>query len=171
MRPTKVTVTRYCPTCKRTTKTELTMRGPAIVKVRCLSSKARERKAIMTPRHTITLEVPHQTLLDLLVTAVEGGSNYWASFRSIERDSDFNILKCTVVDGYGEDSKTYVATPSTILKGIQALCDRTVRPGKHDWSLKPEGAQRHFTDALGDHDATTADVVLQMGLLGELVYG
>ncbi len=41
MKPTKVTVTRYCSTCKRTTKTELTMRGTDIVAVRCLSSKHR----------------------------------------------------------------------------------------------------------------------------------
>ena len=38
MKNTKVTVTRYCSTCKRTTKTELTMDGDAIVKVRCLSA-------------------------------------------------------------------------------------------------------------------------------------
>ena len=122
--------------------------------------------------HAVILEVPHQTLLDHLVTAVEGGSNYWASFRDVERDSDLNILKCTVVDRENDEVKSYVATPSTILKGIQALCDRTVRPGNHDWSLKPEGAQRILGDVLsGEGDAGTSDVVLQMGLLGEVVYG
>lgn len=34
---TIIIVSRYCPICKRTKKTELTMDGDHIVKVRCLT--------------------------------------------------------------------------------------------------------------------------------------
>jgi hypothetical protein len=35
-----------------------------------------------------------------------------------------------------------------------------------------ETAWKHFADAVGDnHDATTADVVLQMAVFGDLIYG
>lgn len=121
-------------------------------------------------RLTITMEIKHEVLAGLLVTAVEGGSNYWAQFESIERDSELNILKVTVVDR--DESTSNVMTPSLMLAGLEHLANRISEEGKHSWSLKPSSAARHFCDAIQENgDASTADVVLQMALFGEVLYG
>ena len=112
--------------------------------------------------HTVTLKltVSDQALRDLLVTAVEGGANYWAEFTRVKRDADLNILSVVVRDQetLGCD---WLVTPHTLVLGLQRLADAT-------WKR----AHDHLHAAVvEDGDAETADVVLQMALFGELVYG
>lgn len=115
----------------------------------------------------INIAVPRQTLRDLLCTAVEGGSNYWASFSAAERTENLDYLKVKVTAHEKHDDKLprvnrYI-TADDLSNGLERLA-------KADLQAFP-AAMKHLCDALTDHDATTADVVLQMTVFGELVYG
>ena len=114
-----------------------------------------------------TLTVTRQTLRDLLCTAVEGGSNYWARFDATQRTVDLDYLSVRVTE---DESHTdgprlqRLVTAEDLLIGLGRL------------AANPKGfaegvALKHLTDALHDHDATTADVVLQMTVFGDVIYG
>lgn len=134
-----------------------------------------------TPRDHTPVE-PCETEADgvlngVFTTALEGGIGYWSTCSrylwSIDRGDtearDFIAVITEVGDGDGTDE--HVIDRSAIIRGIrkayayyrgsegqpyirQALTDLTF--GKYD-------------DL--DYDATVADVIVQFGVLGELVYG
>jgi hypothetical protein len=107
--------------------------------------------------------VPLQTLRDLLCTAVEGGSNYWATFSDAERTEDLDYLSVRVREHEAHGDKralSRVVTAEDLAVGLQRLTKASF-----------EAAMQHFADALTNHDATTADVVLQMTVFGDVVYG
>lgn len=120
---------------------------------------------------TTKVQVTHQMIADLVVTAFEGGSNYW-----IERvdyllvPKGFEFEKPTYSDPRfyelggvinirdNEDSKSWVLDRDTIAKGLQLMADKY--------------HATHWRDLVDDnHDAETADVFLQLCLFGEVVYG
>lgn len=109
----------------------------------------------------ISVPVPEQILKDLLTTAVEGGSGYWASFDDINRDDDLNVLSVTIVDD--DSGKRHVVGCGLLTLGLERLAAQpTPFPA----------AFEHLVNALKEEgDAETADVVLQMTVFGELVYG
>lgn len=116
----------------------------------------------------VQLAVPRQALLDLLVTAVEGGSNYWADFSEATRDGDLNYVRIRVRERgrHDEFKPAYngIVDAEHLARGIAALLAYP----------KPfETAYKHAMDAIDieNHDATTADVVLQMTIFGDLIYG
>ena len=113
---------------------------------------------------TITLTIKRQTLRDLLCTVVEGGSNYWAEFSDAERTEDLNYLKVRVKEYEKHDDNKWrvnrFVTADELRIGIERLSQATFPSA---WS--------HLAAALGDHDATTAYVVLQMTVFGDVIYG
>lgn len=118
-----------------------------------------------TTAETVLLNVPvsRQLLMDLLCTAVEGGSNYWAQFSKAERTPDLDYLSVHVreqeASGCARVSRT--VTADDLALGLERLA-----------TAKFATATQHLADALSeDGDATTADVVLQMTLFGDVVYG
>ena len=115
-------------------------------------------------------DLPAQRFLDLLTTAVEGGSNYWCRFSRLKRDKGLNCLSVRVAPDDGpvrcKDGTTYVP--------------RVVEAAELKLGLERLGAQpapfpaaaQHLADVLGENDdAITADVVLQMTVFGEVVFG
>ncbi len=114
---------------------------------------------------SVTLPVSRLRLMDLLCTAVEGGSNYWAKFRHSRRTADLDYLQVDVAEheasGDGPPMER-VVTAEDLLVGLQRLATSTM-----------ETANQHLLDAISEDggDATTADVVLQMTVFGEVVYG
>lgn len=121
-----------------------------------------------TAKLTIEFPLPDNLLNDLLVTAVEGGSNYWAEFRTCERDAELNIVRVTVTEWEpsGDIAKSMIITPADLLRGLQATI--------------AEGEKRsEFTNAVPcvirclteNYDANDADIILQHAMFGELVYG
>lgn len=103
------------------------------------------------PRFSLTL------LKDIFVTALEGGSNYWLIIDNwcledhiaTVTDTETNLLTKHQVDLI------------TIKQGFQKLYAEN-----SDWSRK-----RIFNLLNENYDAEDADVVLQYGLFGELIYG
>ena len=115
----------------------------------------------------ISINVDHQLLVDLLVTAVEGGSNYWADFiYPHPRGSNSDKIRLIEDEPSNESGVCFDREVSAddLLVGLQRLAES-------DLSNFP-AAHAHLLDVLSDnYDADTADVVLQMTVFGELVYG
>lgn len=125
---------------------------------------------------TLILNVPvkRQTLRDLLCTAVEGGSNYWADFSAAERTEGLDYVRVKVTEQEKHDNKKprvnrYISADE-LTRGLEELA-RCAVDGQHRDGSDFPAAAKHLIDAVSDHDATTADVVLQMTVFGELVYG
>ncbi|HKK52399.1 MAG TPA: hypothetical protein VKA74_12465 [Myxococcota bacterium] len=117
---------------------------------------------------TPTFTVEEQTLADLLITAFEGGSNYWVSgatplgAQTVVRPwySDPEIWKAPALSIYLTDAETgerYELTPEGARKGLELLAT------KHP---------QHWADLVDENmDAVTADVWLQLSVFGEIVFG
>lgn len=103
---------------------------------------------------SVTVQIDHQLLLDLMTTAVEGGINYWAAVIDLTRDPDLNVLKFKVTDL--EDEKIYSVDSIDMLHALQAL-------------IKACPWRARILD--GDYDAEDADCVVQFACFGDLVYG
>lgn len=117
-----------------------------------------------------------QNVADLLVSAFEGGSNYWiercdiVSKGGIEFGShdqgkdDYYPWIILAVMGSGElrihpveDDKTHTLSREKLQHGLDLMANKY---------------PRHWADFVTDHaDATTGDVFLQLALLGDIVYG
>src|SRR5687767_7752643 len=126
--------------------------------------------------HTLHLthKVSNQLLMDVLTTAVEGGITYWVEVADrIERDADLNVL---VVHGIkpdgggpdGDESKRYTATLFTVMLGLSRLLGGRV---KVDPAIIQSIHRALAEDDAGEIDAYAADVIVQVGLFGEIVYG
>lgn len=109
--------------------------------------------------------VERQLLMDLLCTAVEGGSNYWAKFSDAQRTIKFDYLSVLVEElepgGTQPEELHRVVTAEDLMIGLRRMAEASTEP-----------SLRHLHDALSENgDAITADVVLQWTVFGEVVYG
>lgn len=120
-------------------------------------------------KFTASVEIRPRLIADQIVTAIEGGVDYWLeSFKPVkgrERATvapwyddekvwagDF-LVEAKVVD----DEKTYQFTPESIHKGLK-------------WMAANQG--RRIQEILDENgDADTADVFLQACLFEDIVYG
>lgn len=126
----------------------------------------------MSDTITISIPIPVQTLRDLLCTAVEGGSNYWANFSDGVRTEGLDYLSVRVTEDYPSKNRrmSKIVKAEDLAIGISRLAAIAyAEDGAKSASFPTAG--KHFADALDNHDATTADVVLQMTVFGELIYG
>jgi hypothetical protein len=128
---------------------------------------------------TTTLPITEQDLKDILVTCVEGGSNYWLRCRGTVRDGDLNYLilnkpfdaetgKAFDLTQYKTDTEMMYRSAidlSTIERGIR----RMFEPGV----MERRGDIRNalLSGDTGQIDAGDADAILQLGYFGEVIYG
>ena len=131
--------------------------------------------------YKVTLEIPAERVASLLVSAFEGGSNYWYTIKDRKiphgspMDWDFRLDKNDVFphvdfpmneggaliiqdleDGHPEGQE-WTLDQAALARGLQLMAQKQ---------------PRHFSDMLKeDDDAVTADVFLQLCLFGEVVYG
>lgn len=132
----------------------------------------------MGEQATITLsfnmELPLERIKDLLIGAFEGGSAYWASVEvtgARRSDEDYYdrllrdpSVKCHFTDVEDGESLGYF----NLEKAIQGL--KLMASGKDAKGQKIP--LRHWQDWLQENDdAETADVFLQLSVMGEIVYG
>lgn len=101
------------------------------------------------------MEISKELAIDLLITAVEGGSNYWAEFKN------YNPVEgsVTAIDWEEDPTTEYHITAEDLIKATQELLTSGEVAG---WVL--EGLPDDF-------DSITADCVLQKAIFGEVVYG
>lgn len=123
-----------------------------------------------------SLEVSDRSVADLLVSAFEGGSNYWIDRTDIVKKGnvEFGSSKPMADDYYpwvvlapmgsGEvriyptdDDKAYTLNRAALQRGLELMCSKY---------------PRRWSDFINEgDDADTGDVFLQLALLGDIVYG
>lgn len=129
----------------------------------------------------IGIEVNRRLLLELLTTAVEQGSGYWADFSRIKREDDVvdgfvnrpvRSVSIKLLDPASMPKFHPVVTVEDMGRGLERLAKCAATGNKyHDGTAFPAAA-KHLAAALSENgDQWTADVVLQMVLFNEVVYG
>lgn len=113
-----------------------------------------------------------QLTTDLIITALEGGSNYWSLLDRVnledEQDSRLALSEkvCHAIDK-GLEIKVFDAEDETELLGV--LTKQSV---KEAWKLMKQDHESHWMNAKSEQwDAETADVFFQLAVMGELVFG
>ena len=115
---------------------------------------------------------------DCLITALEGGIQYWAYVRNYRPhwNPDFHSdhprnMEPTTADVIDADSeKAYHVTPATIRLAFSRIRGKNPIQYLHDKTRARLRACYHSLDG-GEIDASDADILLQIGIFGHLIYG
>lgn len=139
----------------------------------------------------VTRELTTAEAGDIAITAAEGGIGYWAVIDSYDwtrwsgnldwthpendtldnRDVPEDFVFYTIREvGFEDDASTqHDITPHLIARGVQLYLTGAPR-GSHGVAW-PAGRVFDDMDDLAVMDAAEADVVIQLGCFGELVFG
>jgi hypothetical protein len=106
-------------------------------------------------------------LKDTLITAVEGGINYWGAVADYDPDAGtVTVYEKEYLDT--PDEKAFPVTMDTMARGWGQYVKRV---GKAPTGYARQALLANRTNGDdGDFDADVADVVLQLGIFGEVVY-
>lgn len=130
---------------------------------------------------TTTVEIEAQRIEDLLTSAFEGGCGYWLKLKSTDIQEEakkcggeLNIekqilygCKLNCYDAEDIDNKLGELTALQIVAALAAMAKGEDLKGKKNEHLKT-----HFNNFITENDdATTADVVVQIATMGEIVFG
>ena len=120
---------------------------------------------VINIRKEIVVEPQH--IDDLMVTALEGGINYWcrkAKIVSIPEGVDDNVLASDLISKGGvlemydaESNDKWELTLEKFLNGLKLYCE--------------EYKYTDMEDLIDNHDACTADSIVQYALFNEIVFG
>jgi hypothetical protein len=105
---------------------------------------------------------------DVIVTATEGGTGYWAyasDYHWEDEDPSKNTVTLTAMD---DPATERVVTIETIAHGLAKL---RKGEGQVNSRIRAEILEADRANDAGDIDADGADVIVQIALFGELVYG
>ncbi len=109
-------------------------------------------------------------LANIIVTVVEGGSEFWADFREYEwTDGAYYMMlgaSVQMLDREEPESGWKDVTLDTIAHGIGLI---KKNPEKVARAIEILDASRE--NEAGNIDSNLADDIIQMALFGELVYG
>lgn len=111
----------------------------------------------------VKLTIARKRLSDLLCSAVEGGTGYWASVDNIERTPalDYVSVRFTETEASSSNGKRKRRTID-----LAKLADGIARCGASDKYA------HHFAAFMkDDDDAITADVMIQFAMFGDVIYG
>lgn len=144
-----------------------------------------------TAEITIKATITDQFCRDVLCTAVEGGSNYWAGFRTLgtyyNEAIDYDEYATVAVhewhdpDGDNDDFTEYTIGLIELRAGIARLInggmlDKDIpgrKPGQDDAHLdyRMQVLRAVINDDAGEVDADLADLILQASALSCIRYG
>lgn len=115
----------------------------------------------------VQVEISDERLKDVLSGAFEGGCNYWAETRITKKE--INKYKCRypweIIFNKGRIPVFDIETGEHL--GI--LSKRTLKKGLR---LMSEKYPNYLMDIINESDdAGTADVLMQLSVIGEIVYG
>jgi len=134
-----------------------------------------------------------ELLKDLFVTAIEGGIDYWSNVTAYKHSIDdwFATIETDDIsenaNGLTDDDGmvTLRIDESTILKGIELFAKET-DSDREDKNIHPDSDHANLSrlcvqlvNPYGpvteldffDYDCLDADMIVQMGLFGEVIYG
>jgi hypothetical protein len=121
-------------------------------------------------RVAVTLEISDHFLRDVLCTAVEGGSDYWANFKVLERvqDGAYSRVRVFECDEDGGTVARFDVGTVELRRGLGVLLER----GDCHADTKSTFLAAVLADDASDIDADCADALLQCTVFdGELRYG
>lgn len=109
-----------------------------------------------------------QIASDVLITAVEGGSGYWAAFRNYTTTKEpLGAVSVEVRDA--ESGGTWhKVTLADVTAAIKKVASGSVKV--HSSYVRRMAIMVVRPDD-ADYDATDADIVLQVAVLGDVIYG
>lgn len=114
-----------------------------------------------------------QFLCDILATAIEGGINYWAGIDARDDLGDGadqplgHPTQVRLIDV--EDRELHHVDHNTVATGLRLAC-MAMRAGTiRDYPQFRQACQTN--GERGDFDADTADLAIQFGIFGAVVYG
>ena len=110
------------------------------------------------------VELTRQDIDDLVVTALEGGINYWCRKAKVLQCPEPYTYASDVISRNGslmlydaESPDKWELTLEKFMKGVKFVCERD----------KYTNAE----DLMDNHDADTADAIVQYALFNEIVFG
>ena len=113
-----------------------------------------------------------EILSTTIITAVEGGINYWAQVSNYKWDLDDPTVTSVRVHEVEAEHGEYEAGHDIGLDEIAKGMERMLQPeAKIARRIKDTLLTAINSDDGGDIDAEVADCVMQFAVLGELVYG
>ena len=107
--------------------------------------------------------VPHEVLENIIICAVEGGSNYWAEFTKY--DPTDGQVSVRVRDREEPSTTVHLIKPKAIMHGLQILMEEMPN------SIAAKNVLMEITGDYGHVDADDADAILQLSVFGEVIYG
>jgi len=127
---------------------------------------------------TITkeIEITDQQMSDLMVAALEGGINYWCRKAEMKKDGIGGFDGVTLED----EEKLVYGNDIIGMGGTLILYDAE---SSDKWELNKEkfmqglvktlewGDFKNVDELMDNHDAETADVLVQFAVFGELTFG
>ena len=134
----------------------------------------------------IEQEITVERIKDLLCTAFEGGTGYWALVLDGAEQEDMDKVgaeyyhEIPALGGelniYDRDVSHYGIEPPELLGVINKerieIALNLMAEGKNEDGTDAEYLKRHMDDFLNDNeDSDTGDVFVQMAVMGKLVYG
>jgi hypothetical protein len=124
---------------------------------------------------TITAQLSDKLLGDILVTAMEGGSTYWADMRNIVRGpSNGNddlpyYLSCDFKDSEDKEASWSTVTLASVATGVERILNDA--NGKYkDYQTLKNACMLLLSDPDAGYDADDADNIIQAACFDEIVY-
>jgi len=118
---------------------------------------------------TAKVEIPYERIEDLIITGVEGGTNYWMTVEGPWLAGKDGWLKEQIEKGTLKLSNRH-AEEDEDGEIIEKVIDHAALQKAID--LMAEKYQFHWGNFINEsEDAETGDVFIQLCVLGEIVYG
>jgi len=118
----------------------------------------------------VNARVSNQQIADQLITAFEGGINYWCRNVRVMRDDGVRLSDNDIMDR-PDDLERCTIEVYEIDGGIEprTLKYADFKPGLE---VMAKDYPEHFANLITDNgDADTADIFMQCCLFGEVIYG
>lgn len=122
------------------------------------------------------IDIYEDFVSDIIIGALDnpyGGSRYWVDNVKVKSNGAKDILdevffSATFDDSYADHPTHYFVDADKIVKAIQTILSNTLTISSSIYDMLAKAVREN--DA-GYIDADVADVVLQVAVLGEIVYG
>ena len=116
-----------------------------------------------------------QFLADIITTAVEGGINYWAAVSSYHWSFEEPATTKVTVHEMDDDEMDYKEVGvrvdiGCIAGAISKIIDRNVELHLHE-SYRQSIAEASSANDTGELDSIFADIIVQVAVLGDVIYG
>lgn len=109
---------------------------------------------------------------DVLTTAVEGGINYWAQVKTYDWSEDGETVATVRDAGFedGEPGEWVVVDRAKLRHAVAVIMDKSSDLDLSDFH-RGNIAQAYRENDAGYLDAFDADAVVQVAVLGNVIYG